>query len=407
MPKYHYRGRTGAGQLREGTVEAPTLSDAADEVFDRGVTPIDVRPVTGAGGVRLDDLLRQLNERAVGLDDLITFTRQFRVLLRAGVPVVRALRGLAQNASSPRLGRTLDEVASGLESGQSLSQAMGQHPKVFPRLLLAMVRVGEESGQLEESLQRMAESLDQERTTRERLKAALRYPTFVMIAIVAALVIINVFVIPPFADLFAGMDADLPAVTGLLIGFSEGFVAYWQYLFGGALLAILGLRAYVGTEDGRLRWDAFKLRIPAVGGIMRRALLARFARTFSMAVRSGVPLLQAMDSVAEATDNAYIARGIRQLRTGIERGEGLHQVAERSGLFTPLVLQMLAVGEETGQVADMMDQVAEFYEREVEEDLKKLSSYIEPFVIGFIGILVLILALGIFLPMWQMGSAAL
>ena len=195
--------------------------------------------------------------------------------------------------------------------------------------------------------------------------------------------------------------------TGLLIGFSEGFVAYWQYLFGGALLAILGLRAYVGTEDGRLRWDAFKLRIPAVGGIMRRALLARFARTFSMAVRSGVPLLQAMDLVAEATDNAYIARGIRQLRTGIERGEGLHQVAERSGLFTPLVLQMLAVGEETGQVADMMDQVAEFYEREVEEDLKKLSSYIEPFVIGFIGILVLILALGIFLPMWQMGSAAL
>ncbi|MBK5942647.1 type II secretion system F family protein [Halorhodospira halophila] len=407
MPKYRYRGRTGAGQLREGTVDAPTLSDAADEVFDRGVTPIDVRPVSGAGGVRVDDLLRQLSERAVGLDDLITFTRQFRVLLRAGVPVVRALRGLGQNASSPRLGRTLGEVASGLESGQSLSQAMGHHPKVFPRLLLAMIRVGEESGQLEESLQRMAESLDQERTTRERIKAALRYPTFVLIAIVAALVVINVFVIPPFADLFAGMDAELPAVTGLLIGFSEGFVAYWQLVFGGAFLAGLGVRAYIATEDGRLRWDAIKLRIPGVGGIMRRALLARFARTFSMAVRSGVPLLQAMDSVAEATDNAYIARGIRQLRTGIERGEGLHQVAERSGLFTPLVLQMLAVGEETGQVADMMDQVAEFYEREVEEDLKKLSSYIEPFVIGFIGILVLILALGIFLPMWQMGSAAL
>ncbi|ABM61119.1 type II secretion system F family protein [Halorhodospira halophila] len=406
MPKFHYRGRTGAGQIREGTVEAVSVSAAADEVFDRGITPIEVRPAA-AGGGSLDAFIRQLSERAVTLDELVTFTRQFRALLRAGVPVVRALRGLGQNTANARLGRTLEEVAQGLESGQTLFDAMSRHPKTFPRLLLAMIRVGEESGQLEESLERMAASLDQERTTRERIKAALRYPTFVMIAIIAALVVINLFVIPPFADLFDGMGTDLPAMTALLIGFSEGFVEYWQWLFGGALVVGLGVRASIGTDEGRLRWDYLKLRLPGVGSIMRRALLARFARTFSMAVRSGVPLLQAMDSVAEATDNAHIARGIRDLRTGIERGEGLYQVAERSGLFTPLVLQMLAVGEETGQVADMMDQVAEFYEREVEEDLKKLSSYIEPFVIGFIGVLVLILALGIFMPMWQMGAAAM
>ena len=173
----------------------------------------------------------------------------------------------------------------------------------------------------------------------------------------------------------------------------------------GAAVGVLLLRYYLRGDAGRLQWDRFKLRIPIAGPVMRRALLARFTRTFAMALRAGVPLLTAIDTVADATDNYYVSQGIRGLRSGIERGESLHTVCERSGLFTPMVLQMLAVGEETGQLADLMDQVADFYESEVDEDLKRLPSYIEPIMIGFIGLLVLVLAAGIFMPIWQMSSA--
>jgi len=219
--------------------------------------------------------------------------------------------------------------------------------------------------------------------------------------------VVNAFVIPQFAEMFDQLGGELPWTTQALIGTSDFVVNYWWALIAAGAGLYFGVRAYTRTEDGRLRWDRYKLRIPGIGRIVLLALLSRFARTFSMAARAGVPLLQALSSVAEATDNAWVAGGINSMRDGIERGEGLHQVATRTEMFTPLVLQMLAVGEETGQVADMMDQVADFYDREVDADLEQLSSYIEPFVITAIAVLVLILALGIFLPMWQLGTEAL
>ncbi|MCG5528641.1 MULTISPECIES: type II secretion system F family protein [Halorhodospira] len=414
MPNFRYRGRAQDGREVQGRIEAPNRDGAIDEVLSRGVTPISVEAAGGDGGggsglnMDLTELLEQYNiGQKVTLEELVTFVRQLSALLHAGVPIIRCLRGLAESGSNKRLNRALEEIAASLESGQSLSQAMGRHDDIFPTLLIAMVRVGEDSGQLEESLNRMAENLEQERVTRQRVKQALRYPTFVFIAIAIALVVVNIFVIPAFSDIFEQMGADLPAATVALITTSEFMEEQWLYLLIGAVGAYFAARAYLRSENGRYLWDRFKLRLPGIGKILQLALLARFGRTFSMAVRSGVPLLQAMDSVAEATDNAYIGRGIRTLRDGIEQGESLHQVSVRSGLFTPLVLQMLAVGEETGQVADMMDHVADFYEREVEADLEKLSSYIEPFVIGFIALLVLVLAAGIFLPMWQLGTEAL
>ncbi|MCG5531253.1 type II secretion system F family protein [Halorhodospira halochloris] len=409
MAEFIYQGRSRDGKSIRGSVEAPSLDAAINEIVALDITPIDIKekPPESVAHTDLNALLRSWTEKSVSLEDLVTFVRQLHALIHAGVPIIRALRGLADNSSNPKLKRTLREVASGLESGQSLTEAMREHPKVFPTLLLAMIRVGEDSGRLEESLQRMAASLDQERTTRDRVKQALRYPSFVLVAILAALVIINLFVIPAFSDIFAQMDADLPFTTVILINSSEFFTNYWLYIFAGLAGVFFGVRAYINTVNGRLLWDRLKLRIPVVGNILLRALLARFARTFSMALRSGVPILSAMSSVAESTDNAYISQGINGLRDGIERGEGLYAVSERSGLFTPLVLQMLAVGEETGQISDMMDQVAEFYEREVEVDLEKLSSSIEPIVISFIAVLILVLALGVFLPMWQLGTAAM
>lgn len=408
MPMFQFRGRTREGGVATGQVEASDLDAAADEVNAQGIVPIDIRPAEG-GGLSIDwEALRQRYlEARVTLDDLVMFIRQLYSLLHAGVPIIRALHGLAENTRNAKLKRTIRQTAGRLENGRSLAESMVAFPDVFPSLLIALVRVGEDSGRLEESLLRMARNLEQERETRQQVKTALRYPTFVMIAIVIAIGIVNVFVIPAFSDVFDQMDAELPLPTVMLITVSEFTVAYWPLMLAGVVALVLAFKAWTRTERGRLRWDRVKLRLPVVGSIMLRALLARFARTLSMALRSGVPVLQALSAVARTTDNAHVSKGIEQMREGIERGESLLQVARDTGLFTPLVLQMLAVGEETGRVSEMMDEVAEFYEREVEVDLNKLSSYIEPIVIGFIGVLVLILALGIFLPMWQMGQASM
>lgn len=410
MPEFRYRARDERGEAFTGEVEAANYDAAVEQILAMGATPVDLRPADvrrNLADVDLNEILKQYFEPSVKLEDLIMFTRQLQTLMRAGVPIVRSLRGLRENTKNPRLARAVEEVADGLERGQTLSEAMAEQSEVFPRLLIAMVRVGEESGQLEESLGRMAENLDQERQTQRRIKQALRYPTLVMFALAIGLAVVNIFVIPAFADLFKQFDAELPLSTRALIATSDFFVTYWWAIVGTILLVFFGVRSYTRTDEGRLRWDRFKLRIPGVGRIVFFALLSRFARTFSMAVRSGVPLLQALSSVADATDNVYVAEGIRGMRDGIERGEGLHSVAVRSGMFTPLVLQMLSVGEETGQVADMMDQVADFYDREVEADLEQLSAYIEPFVLLIIAGFVLVMAIGIFLPMWQIGSEAL
>ena len=410
MPRFAYRARDRSGTAIDGEVEAPDLNAALEAVSQRGLMPTQLEPVAEGGGgleAQWQQLRRRLLDPKVTTDDLVLFVRQLHALLKAGVPLIRALHGLAESTRNRTLSRTIRGVADRLEGGYSVGDAMAGYPEVFPGLLVALIRVGEASGRLEESLQRMAANLEQERKTRTQVKQALRYPTFVMIAIVVAIGVVNVFVIPAFSGVFDHFDAELPLPTRVLIATSDFTVAYWPHLLAALVGFAWAVRTYVRSESGRMRWDYWKLRLPVVGGILLRALRARFARTLSMALRSGVPVLSALSAVAATTDNAYIARGIEQMRDGIERGESLYRVAEESQLFTPLVLQMLAVGEETGQVSDMMDEVAEFYEGEVAVDLEKLSASIEPIVISLIGALVLILALGIFLPMWHMGQAAL
>ena len=408
MPRFHYRARTSEGQLIRGEVDADDQRGAANYLLGIGATPLALEPEedqTLHAGTDVGKLLARYFGRPVPLQDLIIFARHLRSLLHAGVPVVRALRGLADNSHNDRLRKALVDIAADLEGGSALAESMGEHREVFPALFINMIRVGEQSGQIETALARMADNLEQERQTRERIKSAMRYPTFVLVAIVGAFLMVNLFVMPTFAQLFRSLDAELPWATRLLLSMSETFQAnglLWLVMAAGGGFF---LRTYLRTDAGRLQWDQFKLHIPVVGPVLQRALLARFGRTFAMALRAGVPLLAALDSVADATDNRYISRGIRGLRSGIERGESLHNVCRRSGLFTPMVLQMLAVGEETGQLADLMDQVADFYESEVDADLKRLPSYIEPIMVGFIGVLVLVLAVGIFMPIWQMSSA--
>ncbi|HEY4721721.1 MAG TPA: type II secretion system F family protein, partial [Anaerolineae bacterium] len=285
--------------------------------------------------------------------------------------------------------------------------ALQRQEGVFTDFYINMVRIGEMTGMLDQIFLRLFHHLEFEKSMREQVKAALRYPSFVVAAMAIAIVIINLFVIPVFAKVFKGFGAKLPWMTQLLIDFSDFTVAYWPLVLAAFIAAGVGYKLWVGTERGRYQWDEFKLRIPVAGKIIRKATLARFSRSFALASKSGVPVVQALTTVARTVDNDFMAAAIERMREGVERGESVLRVAVASGVFTPVVLQMLAVGEESGALDDLMVEIADMYQREVEYELKSLGAQIEPILIIGLGIMVTILALGVFLPMWDLGQAAL
>ena len=242
---------------------------------------------------------------------------------------------------------------------------------------------------------------------RQRVKSALRYPTFVVIAMAIAIVVVNIFVIPQFQKVFDSFHTELPLVTRMLIGFSRFTVSYWPMLLGIAVMLLVAVRSWVGTEKGRYEWDRRKLKLPIAGKIILKGTMARFARSFALSMKSGVPMVQALTVVSQTVDNAHLSARVESMRDGVERGESILRTAVAAGVFTPIVLQMIAVGEETGSLDDLMDEIAQMYEREVDYELKTLSAQIEPIMIVFLGAMVLVLALGIFLPIWDLGKAAL
>lgn len=406
MPFFAYKGRDGNGQLVQGVLEGADSGAVAGLLFNTGVTPIEITPSAPprAGGA---GFIKRFTEPKVGHADVLLFTRQLYTLLKAGVPIMGALKGLQESTTNKTFSRVVQRIRESLDAGRELSAALARHPKVFTPFYLSMVRVGEYTGTLEAILLRLCDHMEFEKFMREQVKSAIRYPTFVVIAMAIAIVIINIFVIPAFAKIFAGFKAELPLMTRILIGFSNFMVDYWPLLLAALGGAIFGFRSYVKTAAGRLRWDEWKLRTPIAGKIILKATLARFTRSFSLALRSGVPAVQALTTVAQTVDNQFIGRRIEQMRLGVERGESVLRTAASAGVFTPVVLQMIAVGEESGALDDLMDEVADMYQREVEYELKTLSSQIEPILIVCLGVLVLILALGVFLPLWDLGSAAL
>jgi MSHA biogenesis protein MshG len=407
MPLFHYKGRNKAGDIVTGEFEAESTDQTASHLINIGISPVNIDPVED----KKDDVLavlKSLNiEKKPQINDLIMFSRQMATLLNAGIAILPALNGLKAHMEHAGLSAALGDLASDLENGRALAGSMQNFPNIFPPLFTSMINVGENTGQLGPAFAQISQYLEVDRETQDQIKTATRYPTFVMIALVIAMVIINLFVIPSFTSVFAGFGSELPWATQLLIATSDFTVNYWHLILLAAIVNIMGLNAYLKTEDGKYKWDRFKLRLPLVGTIIERATLARFSRAFSMAFRAGVPITQTLTIVSKAVDNSYLERQIMSMRDGLEHGESLTQTAIASGLFTPLVLQMISVGEETGAVDDMLDEVANFYEREVEFDTKKLSSAIEPIMITVIGVIVLILALGIFLPMWDLGGAAM
>lgn len=405
MPIFAYKGRDGGGQPVSGVLEGASAELVADELFGRGITPLEILP--GAKAASLRPAIANPFAERVRHADVLLFSRQMHSLLKAGVPIMRALAGLQESSSNPALKALLRDVRESLDSGRELTVSLARHPNVFPPFYLSMVRVGEMTGMLDEIFLRLFHHMEFERFMREQVRSALRYPSFVIAAMAAAMVIVNIWVIPAFAKVFQGFKAELPLMTRILLALSDFMVGNWHLLLLAAAAGVLGFRSWVGTRDGRRAWDRLKLRIPIAGRIILKATLARFARSFALAARSGVPLIQALGNVALTMDNAHMTERVDKMRESVERGESVLRAAIGTGIFTPVVLQMIAVGEESGSLDEMMQEIADLYQREVEYDLKTLGQQIEPILIVLLGAMVLVLALGIFLPIWELGSTAM
>ncbi|MBI5331595.1 MAG: type II secretion system F family protein [Betaproteobacteria bacterium] len=400
MPGFSYKARNNRGEQLTGRLEAASADATAEELMRTGLIPIEIRPEAAAK----PPLLLRFSEEKVEATDIMLFARQMASLLRAGVPILRALGSLAESTPHKRFQAVLNDVREGLSAGREMSACLRKHPTVFEPLFINMVRVGESTGRLDDVFLRLFHHLEFEREMRERVKGALRYPTFVVIALMAALAVINVLVIPAFAKVYKSAHADLPIFTRVLIGMSEWTVTWWPLLLGGLIAAVLGVRAWKRTAEGRYQWDKWMLRIPIIGAVLNKATMARFAKGLAMAYQSGVPIVQGLTHTAQVVGNAFVASRVEQMRDGVERGESLSRTARASGVFSPIVLQMMSVGEETGELDRLLNEIGDLYQRDVEYQIRNLSQQIEPILIAGLGFIIVTVALGVFLPVWDMGS---
>ena len=405
MSNFDYKARASDGRALNGRIEAPSRDAAAEQLLSNGYTPVEITEARGTADVG-EWLNRKLGLGKPTLSELGLFTRQLYALSKAGVPIIRGMNQLASSTRNTRLREAIEEMTDDLEAGRDLAGAMARHTDIFMPLYINLVRVGEESGRLDEAFLRLWEYLEREKKTGNQIKAAMRYPVMVLAAVAIAVFVLMAFVIPTFADIYSRFGLNLPLPTRMIIALSNAVAQWWWAILAVVVGALYGFRRYINTDNGRLWWDEKRLRIPIFGSIVLRATLARFSRAFAMATRSGVPLIQALSVVSRAIGNEFIGKKIVGMREGIERGESITRTAAHMGVFTPLVMQMLAVGEETGQTDDMLEEVAAFYESEVDYDVGRLAELIQPVMTIAVGIIVFILALGVFLPMWDLTQIA-
>jgi MSHA biogenesis protein MshG len=325
MAAFQYQGRNASGEQVNGTVEASNESAVAtllvqQRIIVTNITASSSKNKTGgidSQNITMGDLL---GFAPVSLDELIMLCRQMYALMKAGVPILRAIKGIGQSSSNAKLKKALLEISMQLESGHSLSSALSLHNKIFAPLFISIIHVGENTGQLDGSFLKLAGYFEREQETRKRIKAALRYPSFVLLTIAAAVVILNVFVIPTFASMFSKLGADLPLATQFLMTSSNFFVNYWLYLVIITLGSVVGIRFYVKTKSGGYQWDKIKLKLPIVGSVIERSIMSRFTHSFAIVLKAGVPMTTGLTLVADAIDNTFMREKILTMRQGIENG---------------------------------------------------------------------------------------
>jgi type II secretory pathway component PulF len=403
MAIFSYKARDDKGSLVAGTMDADSQRAVSAHLDSMGLFPVAVSEKKGMGLLSLEEFLTKLD--TVKLDDIIFFTRQLRTVIRAGVPLISGLKALEEQTNNRKLKKAIKKVWQDLDRGESFSGALSGHGDVFSDLYVSMVKAGELGGVLDEVLERLAQLLEFQMKTKEMFKSAMRYPTMVVGAIVIAFGVLVTFVIPKFALLFKGSTMKLPLPTRILLGINEYAQAYGAYILGGIVGICIAGYMYTRTEQGRFMRDQLKLKIPIMGDIILKICLSRFAYVQENLIRAGVPIVTALEIVARTVGNLVITRKVAEISEKIEKGKGIAKPMRDAGIFPPLVLHLIATGEDTGSLEEMLREVSLHYDSEVNYSLNRLSSWIEPILIVVLGGMVLFIALAVFLPWWGMMDA--
>lgn len=393
-----YKAVDRGGSTMTGEIAGDSKAAVAAQLRLRGLTVVDVDRKNAAPTV--EDLLDRM--RGVKARHVTVMARQLATMISSGLSLLRALYVLEDQTEAPKLKRAITEVRQDVEAGLALSQAMGKHPRVFSELFVAMVRAGETGGNLEEVLERVAVQLEKDDNLRRTVRSAMVYPTLIGVFAVGTLLGMVLFIIPIFADMFSDLGGELPSMTQLMIDVSDALRTYWYLLLATPIAASLGFRKWKRTDRGRRAWDAFKLRLPMrIGDIVRKIAVARFARTLGTLTASGVPILQALDITARTAGNRVISDPMAEVSDRVREGQPLATPLARTGVFPAMVVQMLAVGEETGALDRMLHKLADFYDDEVATMLKALTSIIEPIMMIMVGVIVGVVVISMYLPMFK------
>jgi len=407
MPSvFKYKGRDSTGNIIVGDLKANAIEDVITHLKKHDITPINIEPAKkySAG-------LKKLFSSGDDFFDIepyhiMNFYRQLATLNNAGLPIIKSLNKLSQSSSSRRLSTILYTVANDVAAGMTLSNAFKKHPNAFSPLAINIVDIGENTGRLSESLIYLGSYVEASIANKRRLSSATRYPMFVLIAVSAAVVIMNIFVIPKFSEMFAKFHLDLPLSTRIIMGSSNFMVNYKYFILLAAIFIFFGIKQVLKIPSVHYFWDKYKLYIPVFGDLQKRIVLSQFTWTFSLIIRSGIPIIKGIGLASNSTENVYFGEQLLKLRDAIEHGENLSQAAVASGLFTPITIQMIEVGEESEKLDETLSEVAKYYDAEIDYDLKRLNELIEPILLAVVGGLILILALGIYFPLWDLIKVA-
>lgn len=403
MPVYIYRARSPAGEPVQGRAEAGSERELVQRLRGQGLLVMGIEPERDLG-IMIQQQGSSIFARKVKPKDLVLFTRQFATMVNAGLPVVQCLRILARQSTNQGLARALDRVALDVESGTGLAEAFAKEARIFPSVMIHMIEAGELGGILDQTMNRVATQLEKDELVRQKVRSALVYPSIVMSVAVLVVIFLMTFVVPQFVQIYADLGGELPGPTRILINTSQAMRTYWWLLLLLLVGGVAGLRAWWATDGGALLRDRMILKLPIAGTLVLKSAIARFGRTLGGLLASGVPILSALSVVQRIIGNRVIVAVVRDVLEEVREGQSLVVPLRRSGVFPPMVVEMMAVGEETGTLPEMLSKVADFFEEEVQRMAERLSATLEPVIIVFLAVTVGFIVISMMLPMFQLWS---
>jgi len=399
MPEtYAYKVRDRQGKMLEGSLEAESTTLVANRLRQMGYVPINIEKAAGAG---MKTEIKLFGPKKPKLKDISIFSRQFATMINSGLSNLRSLYILGDQTESEGLRAVIVEVRQEVEKGASLSQALGKHPKVFNKLYVSMVKAGEVGGVLDQVLLRLSTTIEKQVELRGKIKSALTYPVAVLTLVVMIVAAMLLFIVPIFKTLYDDLGGTLPLPTRMLLFISSVLTKFLPLVVLVLVVLVYLFRRWINTDKGRIAWDTFKLRLPIIGGLVQKTALTRFTQTLSALLRSGVPILESLDIVADTVSNSVMAKGVRDVQTAVKGGESLHKPLMQHKIFPPMVVQMMAVGEETGALDEMLERIGAFYEQEVEATVDALTSLLEPLLIVVLGGAVGGMVVSLYMPMFN------